>query len=179
MKVLDWIWQRTDNLTKWIQVLALIVAAYWAYTRYFKLEAPSVEPDAHLIFDALSFTTTPGNLCRLRVAVIIKNEGHSSFDVGSVRIRGFRSDPPKPAAGSSAYYDLSDMERGTLVLDANPPPDLVLNRHYPPSSQYDQDFSWDFNRLGGLYEFRVDSYDRNGKVLNNVRRWQENVSCGR
>lgn len=29
-----WIWAKTDNLTKWGQIIALVVAGYWAYTRY-------------------------------------------------------------------------------------------------------------------------------------------------
>jgi len=33
-KPVKWIWANTEPLSKWIQILALIVAAYWAYVRF-------------------------------------------------------------------------------------------------------------------------------------------------
>ncbi len=41
--LLKWIWANTEPLTKWIQVLALSVAAYWTYTRFLVGEKPSLE----------------------------------------------------------------------------------------------------------------------------------------
>jgi hypothetical protein len=181
--VLGRIWANTDSITKWIQVVALVVAAYWAYTRFFIVEAPSLQPTAHLTFDELrcneegNTCSSAANACRIKIAVTVKNDGRSSFDVGRVQIRAWRSDKPQPTAQAPAYFDVDKMEHGTPVLNSDPPPDLFLNRHYPPGSQYDQSFSWEFARLDGVYVFRVDAYNDQKKLLSNVRVWRELV-CG-
>jgi hypothetical protein len=40
------LWNDTDKITKWIQVAALTVGAYWAYMRFQLGEAPSLKPNA-------------------------------------------------------------------------------------------------------------------------------------
>jgi len=175
IKTLVWIWANTDNITKWIQIVALIVAGYWAYTRFFRTEAPSLETAASLELDVNEHQV--GDSCRVTISVGIINKGRSSFDVGRVQIRGWHSGAPQAAVASPVYFDLNKMEQGTKVLDADPPSDLFLNQHYPPGRQGHQTFDWEFKRLDGLNLFRVDAYDRRGTLLSNARHW-ELRSCG-
>lgn len=134
-----------------------------------------METTARLKLDVNAITR--GDSCRVTIAVVIFNEGRSSFDVGNLRIRGWHSTAPRAAPGSPAYFDVDKMEHGDQVLDANPPPDLFLNRHFPPGSQFDQTFTWEFKKLDGLYIFRTDAYDRQDILLKNAREWAE-WSCG-
>jgi len=171
----SWIWANTDSITKWMQVAALIVAGYWAYTRFFRVEAPSLEPVAHVGFQVDE--NGEGDLCRVAINVDISNEGRSSFDVKKLRIRIWRSTAPRPTTGSPAYFDVNRMEQGELVVDANPPSDLELQGGYfPPGSKYHQTFTWDFRKLDGVYLVRADAYDLRG-ILSSGRVWSQ-WSCG-
>ena len=49
----DWVWRNTDNLTKWLQIAGLIVAGYWAYTRFSVVEAPSLETHVEVEDEAI------------------------------------------------------------------------------------------------------------------------------
>jgi hypothetical protein len=171
-----WIWSNTDNISKWVQVAALMVAGYWSYTRFFKVEAPSLETVTRVEINKLRYTPSVTS-CRLTIPVVIYNEGHTSFDVGRVQLRGWRSVALQGTVGNPAYFNVNDMRNGTPVLNADPPADLVLNRGYPPGSHLDQAFTWDFIGLHGLYLFEVDVYDGDDKPLGRAFVWDE-PSCG-
>lgn len=174
LATLDWIWRNTSAITSWIQVVALFVGAYWAYTRFFRVEAPSLETTARV---GLQLDNIPkSGPCRMTPRVAINNDGHSSFDVGSVQIRIVHSTLPHTTDDTPAYFNVDEMERGVEILKSIPP-DSYLNLHYPPGGGYAQSFTWEFKQLNGLYFIKAEVFDAKGKLLGSGRVWDE-VSCG-
>jgi hypothetical protein len=172
------LWANTDNITKWVQVAALVVAGYWTYTRFIKVDAPSLEPVARVEYQGPYFAPHD-DLCRVKMGIVIHNEGHTSFDVGRVQVQGWQRAPvPQSIGGSPAYFDVRNMRKGVQMLDVQSLPNSFLNRRYPPRSQYDQSFTWDFGRISPLWMFEVTVYDKKNKLLGNVRQWGDG-GCGK
>jgi hypothetical protein len=170
----SWIWANTDNITKWIHVVALVVAGYWTYTRFIRVEAPSLEPVARVMTkDNTPSITRHDGLCRFNIGIIVRNEGHSSFEIRRVQIQGWQSSAPQPQAGNPAYFDVKKMQEGTQILKVDSLPDSFLNRPYPPGSQYDQNFEWDFKRIDPIWMFEVTAYGKDDKPLGSVRQWAD------
>ena len=168
--VFRWIWANTDSISKWVQVVALVLAGYWSYTHFFKVEAPSLATVAHVELASIDFN--PDDIgCQLHIGVVIQNDGRTSFDVGRTQVLGWRSQVPRATAENPAYLNIDEMRKGERVLSADSVPDSYLNKNYPPGSSYDQDFVWEFKSLDGLYLFEITSIDRNDKLLNSVRNW--------
>jgi len=123
-RAFGWIWSNTDNLTKWIQVLALGVAAYWAYTRYIRLEAPSVElrADVNIEIKEQKAAFAPDS-CFVRADVEVKNSGVTSFDVGQLRAEVWqRPDLPQPGSVNLNFLDVNQIETGSRLTTASPIP---------------------------------------------------------
>jgi hypothetical protein len=123
INTVSWIWTNTDSITKWIQVVALVVAGYWAYTRFIRVDAPSLEPVAHLELVG-SVLSQHDDLCRINVKLVVHNDGHTSFDVGRVQVQGWQSTAPLPTDGSPAYFNVNKMREGTVILNVSSLPDL-------------------------------------------------------
>jgi hypothetical protein len=79
--IFSWIWANTDSITKWIQVAALVVAGYWTYTRFIRVDAPALETVARVEMKD-PFFTAHDDSCRVKIGVVVLNEGHTSFEVG-------------------------------------------------------------------------------------------------
>jgi len=48
VRFLKTLWEHTDDVTKWIQVVALVFAASWTYLTFRETEAPSFETPAKI-----------------------------------------------------------------------------------------------------------------------------------
>jgi hypothetical protein len=70
-----WAWEHTDDLTKWLQTVALCVAGFWAYTRYFAGEAPSLQPLANVTGQLSAGRSSIPGTCMLSYRVNIQNLG--------------------------------------------------------------------------------------------------------
>jgi hypothetical protein len=96
------IWTYTDNLTKWIQVIALCIAAWWTFTNYSVADKPSLEPnisvDAGFVVDNNGWE--PGT-CMAKYTITVRNEGKVSFDVNEIHFRAWHLDTPKAKAAAS------------------------------------------------------------------------------
>jgi hypothetical protein len=172
-----WIWANTDKITKWAQIVGLILAGYWTYTKFFRVEAPSLAIVAQIELNHPSITQH-GDSCRLRIPIIIHNEGHTSFDVGRLQIQGWHSEKPLATMESPAYFNMKMLKEGKLFLNVDSLPDSYLNKNYPPGYSYDQDFQWDFKHIDPLFLFEINAYDKENKLLNSVRWWGEEP-CGK
>jgi len=131
-----------------------------------------------MIRDKTPSFTPHDDLCRFNIGIIIHNEGHTSFDIGRVQIQGWQSPMPQQVDGTPAYYDVKKMREGKQILNVDSIPDSFLNRRYPPGSQYDQNFVWDFKRIDPIWMFEVTVYDNENKPLGSLRQWGDG-SCGK
>lgn len=164
-----WMWTNTDSLTKWAQILALIVAGYWAYTRYVRVDKPSLEPTGSVELNVEQYGE---DACRVRIEITIKNIGHTSFDIDTLHIDGWRSETGHPTDEKPFYFSLNNMKEGQQVLNETPN-DLILNQHFPAGSSANQDFTFEFKQLKGLYMIEADAYDKHDDLHFGGTKWAE------
>jgi len=98
--------------------------------------------------------------------------------VGSVRIRGWQNELPKPGLAWQTEVKVDDFEKGDLLLEkflaANDQGHLVT--HYAPGEHFVQSFRWVLGVLPPKeYVFRVDVQDRLGRPLAHSRALRENL----
>ena len=165
----DWVWKNTDNLTKWLQIAALIVAGYWAYTRYFVGEAPSLEPLVGVEDDLRAEPNPPPQTCIVTYEVTVTNKGLVSVDVNEVKIQAWPFDLEKPGPGLNTYVDLDKVELGKPVIEKSFDSGY-LNGRYPPKDARRHTFSWVLGApTSRSYLFAVVLRDPDRKVLGSAR----------
>jgi len=159
------IWASTDSLTKWIQVIALCIAAGWTFTNYSVADKPSLEPnisvDANLITDNNGWE--PGT-CIAKYTTTLANEGKVSFDVKEIHFLAWRLDTPKAKAQEATYVDSQEFSRGELIVDQPIRSSPILLKHYAPGQRAHQDFTWILRRQKpGITSFTVEVGAISGK----------------
>jgi hypothetical protein len=182
------LWDNTDAITKWIQVLALIVAGYWTYTRFIAGEAPSLEPRLDVTMNVQYSGVSASGNCNVKAVVGVKNSGKRSFDVQGISLQVFRDSLPKPSPSKIATpIDLDDFERGTRIYDNSSPHLPLLLKHFAPGESADQSVSWLFTKQEkGVYFFKVDVKaidEQSGfrfwsapeEISNSASYWDENI----
>jgi len=175
--VAKWVWINTDAITKWIQIVALFFAAYWAYTRFLTGEKPTLEERV-----AVSSTLTderPGplpNTCYVYFTLKLRNEGVTSFDTDGVQIQAWRSGFARLSPGIATYIDPTDFEHGQKIVDmANA---TLLRMHFASGESAERDFAWIFRaEPPGVYFFTVDIDTITGRAHKHIHSetWSQNL----
>jgi len=176
-KPANWIWTNTEFLTKWIQVVALTVAAYWAYTRFQIGERPSLETRVDITSNLRWEDRGPApDTCYVFFDIELRNQGKSSFDIEKVHIQAWRNDLPRPGAGVAQYINMDEFEHGQKVIDNSDPGLLAM--HFAPGERAWRTFSWVFRaEPPGAYLFRIDSdAAHEGKMTHiSARSWSQHI----
>jgi hypothetical protein len=172
-----WTWANTDFLTKWIQVVALTVAAYWTYTRFLVGEKPSLETRVDITSNLKWENRGPkSGTCYVFFDVQLKNIGISSFAVRGARIRAWRSELPILGNGLAQFLDVDELEHGQNVIDRS---NLrLLDMDFAPGERAGRTFSLIFREQPpAIYLFRIDmDAERNGSLTHiSTRTWSQNI----
>ena len=170
-------WRNTDSITKWIQVIALVLAAVWTIMTFEFGEAVFLKPIASVDGD-LSWAPVEGsNDCYVTFDNTLKNVGKTAFDVNKVVIKIWRT--PVPSSGtkldSPSYLDFDKLETSSPFFEkAIPEGNLV--RHFPPGVGSGQTFLWIFrSQSQSIHLFRADVFDSRGNSLGFGRQWKEGI----
>jgi hypothetical protein len=171
------IWNSTEFITKWIQVLALAVAAYWAYTRFLSGEKPNLEMRIDLSTALRDERPGPApDTCYVYFDLVIKNTGVTSFEIKNAHIRAWHAALPQTSAAIAQYINPRDFERGQLVID-NADNDL-LHMHFAPGETAGRTFAWVFRtQPPGVYLFKINTEAISGgsrKVIS-AQTWSQNI----
>jgi hypothetical protein len=175
-KSMKWIWANTEPLSKWIQVVALILAAYWAYFRFSLGEKPTLETRISV---TSHLSTEPGPIpdtCYVFLDYSLSNQGVASFDIQSVHIRAWRSELPKLATDMPQFIDTKELEHGRQVVDNNSLE--LLNMHFSPGESAGRTFTWIFlKQKPAFHLFQVDVEAANGKDIKHIstQTWSQDV----
>jgi hypothetical protein len=175
-KSMKWIWINTEPLSKWIQVVALILAAYWAYFRFSLGEKPTLETRISV---TSHLSTEPGPIpdtCYVFLDYSLSNQGVASFDIQSVHIRAWRSELPKLATDMPQFIDTKELEHGRQVVDNNSLE--LLNMHFSPGESAGRTFTWIFlKQKPAFHLFQVDVEAANGKDIKHIstQTWSQDV----
>ena len=158
------IWSNTDNLTKWIQVAALCIAAWWTFANYSVADKPSLEPNIGV---EANFSAEDGwdpNTCLARYDIKVVNQGKVSFDVNEIHLDARRNDTPTPSSQEATFVDSEAFKQGVEITKLSVPSSPILLKHYAPGQQAHQDFTWIFRRqMPGITNFVVEVGANSGK----------------
>jgi hypothetical protein len=173
---MKWIWKNTEPLSKWIQIVALIVAAYWAYVRFSLGEKPTLETRVSV---SSHLSTEPGPIqgtCYVFLDYNLSNQGVASFDTQSVHIRAWRSELPKLATDMPQFIDPKELEHGRQIIDNNS--SELLKMHFSPGESAGRTFTWVFlKQKPAFHLFQVDVEAANGKGIKHIstQAWSQDV----
>jgi len=173
------IWANTDNLTKWIQVIALVFAAIWTFFTFRATEAPSLRTPAGV---GASLTVSwHGNpqppYCWVQASFSISDDGANSLEVGSTRVRVWRFPIGSQTQGNT-MVDFAKLESSTSPI-ADFRPDTVLNGHYGPKTKVHATFPWIFYGApsSDLLFTQIDVLDKSNRPLGTASAWNNGI-CG-
>jgi len=163
-------WLDSDKLNKWAdtiskigQVVALLVAGWWAYMNFSWMVKPSLVYGGNLDTQ-LNWTATNGDTCQGSLRVTVTNGGTKDFDLVSVHLRGwlYTSEDPPPFS-KQVEIEKPTSTRPVLVdynmIESNPPfiaamytakePDIDLIGNYPPKKEHIHSWDWVFKKTAG------------------------------
>lgn len=157
------IWANTDKITKWVQVLALVIAAYWAVTRFLLVDAPSLQRHAEVSTTRSEYFKLQSD-CYVSQVVSIRNAGVRSFDITKIEIRAWRTNLPGLKSEDSKFVNFDEIEGSKPVIQTELKPEALVRR-YSPNDGSHQTFTWDIP-VGNfsLTIFRADAYSGDDKV---------------
>lgn len=159
-----------DTISKGVQIVALVVAAWWAYDQFFRTVKPGLEFRG-TVETNLDWTKSsdPGD-CLANLDISIKNEGVGSFNVSRILVRGwlYTSDKklesandrsiPKPTTAKPVPIELDDIETGEpFYVREYTNEGEGLNGHYPPGVSFHESYMFVFSKAKGQgVVFKVD-----------------------
>ena len=164
--VFCWLWTQTDKTTKWLQLVALIVAAWWSINVFENTQASAVDIPPAMYMDPGNPLSkwTPGGACTLSLAVGIRNIGLKIFELDRVHIRIWFQDL-KLNSGLNPVNREKLQTEGSLICEEWPITPLV-NR-FPPKADLHDGFVWIYSGAQpfGWYLVRADAEDGNHQSL--------------
>jgi hypothetical protein len=175
------LWLNTDAVTKWIQIAALIVGAYWAYTKFLTADKPGLEVRVEV--SAVLKQEKPGPLphtCYVYLNLSLKNAGTVSFDIKGAHVQAWRSDTPKILPVSPTYLDPFLFKRGTRIIDMEN--QNLLDMHFSPGESAGRTFTWIFPmQAAGLYLFTADfeAFNSGERKHISTSTWSQHTCTGK
>ena len=179
--MVQWVWTNTDAIAKWVQVVALFVAAYWAYTRFLTGEKPTLEERVDI--SSALVDERPGPLpdtCYVYFNLKLRNQGVASFDTDGIHIQAWRSGVAPLSLGIATYIDPTQFEHGQQIVDMDDA--KLLRMHFAPGESAERDFAWIFRtEPPGVYFFTVDIDTVSGRAHKHIHSetWSQSLCVSR
>jgi hypothetical protein len=133
-----------EAMGKWLEIaktlaeiVAIVVAGSWAYTRYFAGEAPSLE-ERGVIESTLEWTSVEEQRCTAAFGITIKNIGKRSFDVKQIKIAASLVPSPPRTSGIVRLQPLLEANANLYLENKVSSGSLIL--HYPPDVSAHDDY---------------------------------------
>jgi hypothetical protein len=171
-------WKNTDNITKWVQVIALVVTAGWVFWRFQLLEMPSSlrRPGVSTNLSSELVRGTNGATCDLKLEIKIENSGLTSFKVSKIQVSGWRLPFPTPSPNTPLFLDAEKIELANTFIRYDYV-DPALRRTYLPSTNYLATLSWTIQSAEKdfLYYFKAVALDENGSQIGYGTSWHDNL----
>lgn len=170
-----WVWNNTERITKWIEVAALVVAAFWAYTRFLTGEKPSLETRVKMTVNLNGERPGPtADSCYVYFTVQLANQGVVSFNVHNIHVRAWHSKIAIPVKEDVQAIDLQKLQLSEMILDSKE----QLNMDFSPGESTSQTYSWVIRVHPGIYLFRadLDAVNRKGARKDiSASAWSQNL----
>jgi hypothetical protein len=166
-------WKSVERAKDVLEILAIVVAGFWAGSLYWNYEAPSNVTRADLQ-GSLKWYGRSKDVCEAEYEIEFKNIGKTQIDVGRVRLSAFPM---------SSLDDLSRAGNVKLIvpLNAISGPALIqeetdrLSEIYAPDERDIEDFSFIVKRSpGSLMLFKAEVWKREDSANSSAApSWQD------
>lgn len=134
----------TESLSHVAQILALLLAGFWAYKTFGESEKPVLEP--HLTARAdISWSELPNanDRCQGIVDLSLENIGKRAVDITAFTIDGWITEIPE-RRDSPSFIDDNDLKKvGTNFFHQTFTSGYLLG-HFPPGVNAEDSFTWEF-----------------------------------
>jgi hypothetical protein len=175
-RLIEWTWEHTDPITKWLQIVALIVAACWTYRVFFATQAPGLLQAVAVNSDIAFHYDQASARCSINELVNIENFGNSVVDVSYVHLKVWRIDPTKYLVGSNGFrvFDLAKAQQEAPLTDVKMTGSITGS--YVPKAKFSHNYIWtvEGKLQQGTYVFGVVPEDSKGRPLTPLaERWIE------
>lgn len=169
------IWENTDSLTKWIQVMALVFAAVWTFLIFRATVFPGIDIPPE-VSASISGRLNPGSDgCSISAVFGVSNNGMKDFSVARIDVSSWRMTLPPQSTG---YYfmDVIFLEDNNAPLwkySYDKPRQSPLITVFTPKTGMHQSLIWTIfgSRSSELSIFRVQVYDKKGIQLGDASAW--------
>lgn len=177
MTVLDKWKQGLDATRTVVEIIALVVAGLWAYSKFAETEKPSLETRGRMESTLKWYPVASPTHCLGQFAVSLTNIGQTSIDIDRVRLRIWVVPfPPADQTNAVTYVDTTKFQDGTAVLDRDMGMRSLVG-HYPPNVHSQFDYVFLTRKTGSsVAVVRLDARTPGGRHEFTESRWEE--VCG-
>ena len=138
---------RLNRVKTILEILAIPIAAYWAFTHFEQLDAPSLKIRSDLQSDLTWFDSRAKDECFAKLDIKLKNIGKTNFEVDKVTLRAWIVSPPESKTPPISYLTPSSLRRGDPIATVLIPDQLT--GEYRPDETAHEDFVFQFKRNPG------------------------------
>jgi len=168
------IWANTDNITKWIQVVALVFAAVWTFWKFFLTEVPSLQTPLQVqasVRKEWHQEPAPG-ACWVLAVFNVANQGVKSFDVAFAEVRTWRVTLPA-RDGNYAFVDVTSHENDTPLTHTHLASPIA--GHYAPKKGVIHTLSWIFYGppSSDLLLTQIVLFDKSNEPVGQASAWNQ------
>ncbi len=155
-EVRDWV-----GLVKGVlEILAIIVAGAWAYSKYRETDMPQLQPRMSAISSLNWYRGSTKNTCLASFSVRLKNIGKAPVSVTSARLRVWLVDSEDD--GTTTYLDPNSLTPDPPIFDKqlSSMRDSALITNYPLEIEQQEDFTFKLKRAESriaLFSFRAET----------------------
>jgi len=133
---------RTEIAKNVFQAAAIVVGALWALYRFDLLEKPSLETRADAVSAINWFSSPTGeNECVAQFKASLENIGTASFDIESVRLRGWTFERQLKEDEIATYIDDEEVQEHHPFFEKEFRDGKFIQR-YPPTVIYSWTYEW-------------------------------------
>lgn len=132
-----------DVFKKCVEIVAICSAGWWAYTRYFAGEAPSLEERANVDL-RLHWEAGDTSACPAKFHVTVKNNGKRSFDLDAIDLYVWLPQLPDPADAGRGTQGIERLDIDRLMATKPLFHERIgsgsIIAHYSPETVYSEDY---------------------------------------
>lgn len=129
-----------------VTIIAIVCAGFWGYTKFLRVEAPSLEPRGNAN-SRIFWNAYDSSRCEAVFDVDFANLGHSSFDVTKLEVQAWKFTKPWIKDNFATYMDTDEVKKTGERIFEKPysefPPGGGIHMfigHYPPGATFRHSF---------------------------------------
>jgi hypothetical protein len=141
----------SEMLKNAVTILAIVIAGFWTYTKFIRVEAPTLEPRGSAS-SSIYWNDLEGGKCEAVFDVNFANTGNTSFDVTKLEVRGWKFRRNWITGQFATYLDIDEVRnKGELIFQKTYSERLsggnhMFIGHYSPTNTFRHSFVFSIDK---------------------------------